>query len=95
MQKLKINSADYYDSFEITLDETKFPIAYANKLTELMNMDVSEKDARIQIAEEEIELELYYEINYGLMAVEAGAVEAGTIYSPYTREMYEDSDDWE
>lgn len=36
-----------------------------------------------------IDLELYYEVGVGLMAVEPGAVESGTIYSPYTRELYD------
>lgn len=36
-----------------------------------------------------MELELYYEIGSGLMAVEPEAVEAGYIYSPYSGELYE------
>ena len=38
-----------------------------------------------------IDLELYYEVGVGLMAVEPGAVESGTIYSPYTRELYDNA----
>lgn len=38
-----------------------------------------------------IDLELYYEVGVGLMAVEPGAVEAGTIYSPYSGELYDNS----
>ena len=36
-------------------------------------------------------VELYYEVGVGLMAVEPGAVESGTIYSPYTRELYDNA----
>jgi hypothetical protein len=40
----------------------------------------------------EFELELYYEKGTGLFAVESEAVESGTIYSPYTAELCEDSE---
>ena len=96
MQELKLNSPMLYDSFEITLEENRFPIAFANKLKELQDMGVAEKDARLQIAESPIELELYYEINRGLMAVEAEEVEnSSAIYSPYTGEQYEEFNDGE
>ena len=37
-------------------------------------------------------MEIYYEKHYGLFAVESGAVESGTIYSPYSRELCDDAD---
>ena len=41
----------------------------------------------------ETELELYYEKGTGLFAVESDAVECTPIYSPYTKEEGEESDD--
>lgn len=42
----------------------------------------------------EIELELYYQPEYGLFAVESEAVESNIpIYSPYTAEELEDFDE--
>ena len=41
----------------------------------------------------EIELELYYEKEYGLFAVESGAVESGTIYSPYSAELCDECEE--
>ena len=38
----------------------------------------------------EIELEVYYEVGYGLFAVEADAVESADIYSPYSGELCEE-----
>ena len=38
-----------------------------------------------KVALEPMDLELYYEIGAGLMAVDPAAVESGTIWSPYTR----------
>lgn len=36
--------------------------------------------------------ELYYDKHSGLFAVEQGAVESGTIYSPYSGELCDDCD---
>jgi hypothetical protein len=44
-----------------------------------------------KVALEPMDLELYYEIGAGLMAVDPAAVESGTIWSPYTRVLYDDS----
>ena len=44
-----------------------------------------------EVALEPMDLELYYEIGAGLMAVDPEAVGSGTIWSPYTRELYDDS----
>ena len=41
----------------------------------------------------ETELELFYEKGTGLFAVESDAVESAPIYSPYTKEEGEESDD--
>lgn len=43
------------------------------------------------VALEPMDIELYYEIGVGLMAVDPAAVESGTIWSPYTRELYDNS----
>ena len=90
----KLNNSDQYDSMEIFLTEDKFPTAYANKLKCLMDgAGMTEKEARHEISTIPIEVELYYEVGAGLMLVESGAVESGTIYSPYSGELYEDSDE--
>lgn len=44
-----------------------------------------------RMANEPIDLELYYEAGVGLMEVESGAVGAGTIYSPYSGKLYDNS----
>lgn len=90
MSNLILNKADRYDWLNITLTENNFPIAYANKLKCLMNSGLTEVEARDILDNNPIELELYYEIGAGLMAVEAEAVEAGIIYSPYSGEQYVD-----
>lgn len=55
-----------------------------------MSSGMSSEEAE-RVALEPIELELYYEVGSGLMAVESEAVEAnGSIFSPYTGDEYDD-----
>ena len=91
---MKLNNSDEYESIEIILSETKQPVAFANKLKCLMSSGFSEEEARNEIQTTPIEMEFYYEIGSGLLLVESGAVESGTVYSPYSGELYEDSDEY-
>ena len=84
---MKLNNSDCYDSIMVTL-------APANKVDELIeqNQFKTREEAEAYVSGTPIELELYYEKGTGLFAVEAEAVESGTIYSPYTKELLEDAD---
>ena len=75
----------------VRLTKEKFPIAFEHKVQELMSCcpDMTREEIEELIPEMEIELELYYEEGYGLMAVESEAVGCTPIYSPYTGEQYE------
>ena len=48
---------------------------------------MSREEAENAIKDMKIELEVYYEIGYGLFAIESDAVGCGTIYSPYSGEL--------
>lgn len=84
--KVKLNNDDNYERLcSVTLTKDKFPIAYKNKLEELVKHGFTEKQAEDIISVTPIELEVYYHIDYGLFAVETQAVADGAdIYSPYT-----------
>lgn len=73
--ELKLNSAEEAEVVLIRLTPEEYPIAYANKVKCLMLSGLSKKEAE-RMAMEPIDLELYYEVGVGLMAVEPGAVEA-------------------
>ena len=82
------NSNDYEHLCDVVLTKDKFPIAYENKVKELMDdCDMSREEAENAIKDMKIELELYYEVGYGLFAIESDAVGCGTIYSPYSGEL--------
>lgn len=88
---MKKNDSEHYESVEIALDPIKFPIAYAAKVNELIDCGLSKEEAEKE-ALRPIEMELYYENELGLMLVESEAVEYSPIYSPYTKEQYEEYD---
>lgn len=92
---VKLNNADNYEHLcNVVLSKEKFPIAYENKVQELLEEGVvnSREEAEALIKDMKIELELYYEKGCGLFAVESEACECGTIYSPYTGEVCDGSD---
>ena len=86
MKAIKMNNADNYESINITLSKENTPIAYQNKLDELMDCKAfdDQSDAEKWLSETPIELELYYENGYGLFGVEAEALENMEIHSPYS-----------
>ena len=86
MKAIKKNDAYNYESINIILSRENTPIAYQNKLDELMDCNAfdTQSEAEKWLSETPIELELYYENGYGLFGVEAEAVENMEIQSPYS-----------
>ena len=86
MKAIKMNNADNYESINIKLSKEYTPIAYQNKLDELMDCKAFDNKAEAEkwLSETPIELELYYEKGYGLFGVEAEAVESAELTSPYS-----------
>ena len=66
------------------LDRDRFPFAWNNKVAELMEQGMSREDAEDAVSKMDFQLEIYYEKDYGMFAVESDAVECNAnIYSPY------------
>ena len=100
----KLNNANNYEPLGIenmvkggAIRLRNYPIVFKAKCEELVEEGLAkDMDEATKMAwDMEVELELYYEKGTGLFAVESGAVESGTIYSPYTAELGEDADDEE
>ena len=89
---VKLNSAETYEPIEIIVKPDKYPIAYNNKIDELVEQGLysTKEDAIKDNPMFVMECEIYYDKHSGLFAVESGAVESGTIYSPYSGELCED-----
>ena len=93
---VKLNNADNYEPLMVRLSKEKTPIAFENKVQELIEEGgMTRSQAERFVEETTFELELYYEKGYGLFAVESEAVECvgPTIFSPYSRELCEDSEE--
>lgn len=91
-EKLILNSIEDAEIISVRLSPDKTPIAYENRVRCLMLSGLSREEAE-KVALEPMDLELYYEIGAGLMAVDPAAVESGTIWSPYTRKLYHENHD--
>lgn len=91
---VKLNNADNYEPIKVTLSKSEYPIAYNNKIEELVEEGTYNtiEDAEKSNPTIEIEMEIYYEKGCGLFAVECEAVESGTIFSPYTSDVCCDVD---
>lgn len=90
---MKKNNSDQYESIMVKLDEFKHPIAFKTKLDELIESGMTAEEARVFIQTTPIELEIYYQKDSGLFAVEAEAVDSGTVYSPYSGEELEEAEE--
>ena len=89
---IKANNGNNYEPIMVTLTREKTPIAFQIKLDELMEQGAfdDEDDAIKWIESTPIELELYYEKDSGLFAVEAEAVDSyADLVSPYTGAEFE------
>lgn len=86
---VKLHNAENYEPLTIRIDKNVAPIAYNNKIEELVEQGAypTKEDAEKDNPYFEMDCEIYYEKEYGLFAVECGAVESGTVYSPYSGEL--------
>ena len=93
---MKANKAGQEETISVLLTRRTFPIAFQNKLNELMEQGAfdSEEEATRWIESTPIILEIMYEKDNGLFAVESEAIESGGIISPYSGEEIE-NDYWE
>ena len=93
---MKANKVGQEETISVLLTRRTFPIAFQNKLNELMEQGAfdNEEDATKWIESNPIVLEIMYEKHSGLFAVESEAIESGEIISPYSGEEIE-NDYWE
>ncbi len=90
---VKLNSAEDCERLIIIVDKEQYPIAYRNKIEELVEQKCYDtiEDAEKDNPTFEMDCEIYYDKHSGLFAVECGAVESCCIYSPYSGELCDDT----
>jgi hypothetical protein len=96
MKKCIIPSIGSEEVIEIRLTPYNYPIAFKNKVDELLEQGAfnTKEDAEKWVMETPFVLELIYEKHQGLFAVESEALENTTCYSPYTiRDLVTEDED--
>lgn len=83
MAKLQINPQGAEEIFELYLDPVKHPVAFDNKVQELMDAGMSRVEAEQFIRTTPFVLEAYYSPKQGLFLVESEAIEFNDIHNPY------------
>lgn len=80
---------------EVHLSEHQHPVAYSNKIKELLQTGLDREQAAQFLATNPFRLELYYETGSGLFAVESEALSgnAQSIVSPYSGTPFTDPED--
>ena len=88
---MKANKIGELEVISVLLTRQTFPIAFQNKLNELMESGAfdNEEEATKWIETTPIVLEIMYEKDSGLFAVESEAIESGSVVSPYSGEEIE------
>ena len=85
---IKINEPNHEEVIEVWISREKTPIAFKEKLDELMEEGAfdTEKEAIEWIEKTPFVMEMYYEKGQGLFLVESEAIDNCDIVSPYTKE---------
>jgi hypothetical protein len=83
---MRLNNSDEMESITVTLSKDKTPIAWEQRVQSIVSSGATREAAEI-MADEPIEVEMYYNLDAGLFLVECEAVERETIYDPYSGEL--------
>lgn len=82
----KIILPQYPEVIEVRLSPDKTPVAYNNKVKELIEeCGMSQEEAEREVSQMSFQLEIIYEKNCGLFAVDNEALDCSTTWSPYTK----------
>lgn len=93
---LLVNEPHLAETIEVTLTPDKYPIVFERKVRELMEQGAfnTKEEAEKWVKSTPIVLELYYEVDSGLFAVESEALESSpeSICSPYSKVPFIEQD---
>lgn len=92
---IPLATAGSEETIQVHLTEETFPTAFKAKLAELIGQGFSEEDARRWLLSTPIVLEIYYEKDSGLFAVESDALESypESIRSPYSGVPFKETEE--
>lgn len=86
MNTEKIILPEFPEVIEVRLSPDKTPVAYNNKVEELIEeCGLTREEAEREVLKMSFLLELVYEKNCGLFAIDNEAVDCSTTWSPYSK----------
>ena len=89
-KKHVINDENKYESVNIILSKEKYPIAFEKYVKDIMHGGMTREEAEKYASETPIELELYYQVGFGLFGISSDYVEnVESFVSPYNGDEYE------
>ena len=90
---MKINKPESLEVLDFYLDPVKHPIAYKNKMDELIENGMQENEAANFLLRTPIQLEIYYSTQQGLFMVESEFLDFAEPYNPYDGKKMERDED--
>lgn len=79
------NKPEEYEPIMVVIGPVEHPKVYKAMMESYMKNGMTKAEAVAQMIQP-FELELYFDPDSGLFAVESGAVDSTEIYNPYTKE---------
>lgn len=95
-KKLLQHTADDVEAIKLHLTPTSHPKLFKAKVEELMKLGLTREEAEKDTSDwmYGFEMEIYYQTNYGVFAVDSDAFEGGQrVYSPFTKTELKDAEE--
>jgi hypothetical protein len=78
--------ADAGETLDIYLSPTTYPVAFERKIRCLMNSGLSKEEAEAVLLTSPIQVEIFYDIDRGLFAIESEPIGYIPVFNPFTGE---------
>lgn len=95
-KKLLQHTAEDVEVINVSLTPTSHPKFFKAKVDELVKLGLSQEEAEADVTKwmSDFEMEVYYQTDYGVFAVDSEAFEGGQrVYSPFTKTELKDPED--
>ena len=94
--KLLQHTAEDVEVINVSLSPETHPKFFRAKVAEMVKLGLTQEDAEEDVKKwmSNFEMEIYYQTNYGVFAIDSDAFEGGQrVYSPFTKTELKDPED--